>query len=236
MAGPGDEVAGLGLRGGHLGAGHGLLAGGAGQADADLGVHVGGEAGAVEGARAGGAPHVGGTDVLHGDGHDRGVGGAGRRSGRGGLSGLRVRSSGVSALVSSSGSRGGGLGGGLLGLGGGGLGSGGRLRSRRGGGNGLHLRSSLGDPVDLRHGDLLAGGQGLASVGGEDADPGGHAGSLDGAGGGDLSVAGGVGSRSDHGQGEAGRSGDCQTAARGGSKVIQWGKGAGGFAVTCGGA
>ena len=84
--------------------------------------------------------------------------------------------------------------------------------------------------------EVLAGGQGLASVGGEDTDPGGHTGSLDGAGGGDLGVAGGVGSRSDHGQGEAGRSGDSQTAARGGSKVIQWGKGAGGFAVTCGGA
>jgi len=123
-----------------------------------------------------------------------------------------------------------------LGLSSGGLRGGGRLRSRRGGGDGLHLRGGLGDPVRLGDGDLLTGSQGLAGVGGEDANPGGHAGSLDGARGGDLGVAGGVGSRSDHGQGEAGRSGDSQTAACGGSKVIQWGKGAGGFAVTCGGA
>jgi len=119
-------------------------------------------------------------------------------------------------------------------LGSGRLRGGGSLGSGRG--HGLDLRGGLGDPGGLSDGDLLPCGQRLTGIGGEDANTGGHTGSLDGPGGGDLGPASSAGTRGDHGQGKTGRCGDCQTPARGGSKVIQWGKSSGGFAVTCDGA
>ena len=70
MAGPPDDVAGLGGRSGNDGAGAANTTGGMRNGDAELAVDVLDQAGAVEGARAAGAVHVGSADVLHGGRRD----------------------------------------------------------------------------------------------------------------------------------------------------------------------
>src|SRR5690625_424716 len=161
VTGPPDQVAGLGLGGGHLTAGAALCGGGARQRDAHLVVDVGGEAGAVEPGGGGPAVHVRRAHVPVGDldhlgGHSGGVGGRRRGLARlalaalgtlGALGALRRLSGRRSALVAAGGLRAGALVGGLrfrlrLGL---------RLRLRgRRRSLGLHLHVGAQVPAHVR--------------------------------------------------------------------------------------